>query len=129
MKIFKFNIKYLLAFIAFVAIEVFIALFVRDNFIRPYLGDVLVVVVIYCFLRSFLRANKLLPLWIFLFAVAVEMAQFFSIVKLLNIPSRSFLGILIGSTFSVEDLICYFVGCLMLVLWQVFCGKLAKRRS
>ena len=129
MKIFKFNIKYLLAFIAFVAIEVLIALFVRDNFIRPYLGDVLVVVVIYCFLRSFLRAHKLLPLWIFLFAVVVEMAQFFNIIKLLNIPQRSFLGILIGSTFSIEDLICYFAGCLGLVLWQVGCEKLAKRES
>jgi len=129
MKIFKFNIKYLLAFIAFVAIEVFIALFIRDNFIRPYLGDVLVVIVIYCLLRSFLRSNKLLPLWILLFATAVEMAQFFNIIKLLNIPPRSFLGILIGNTFSFEDLICYFAGCLMLLLWQVFCGKLAKRRS
>jgi Protein of unknown function (DUF2809). len=126
-KVLKFNIKYLLAFIAFVAIEVFIALFIRDNFIRPYLGDVLVVIVVYCLLRSFLRANKLLPLWIFLFAAAVEVAQFFNIIKLLNISSRSFLGILIGSTFSIEDLICYFAGCLGLVLWQVGCEKFAKR--
>ena len=122
----KFNIKYLLAFVAFVAIEVIIALFVRDNFIRPYLGDVLIVVVIYCFLRMFLCAYKLLPLWIFLFASAVEAAQF-NVVKLLGIPPRSFLGVLIGSTFSFEDLLCYFAGCLLLVLWQILCGKLVKQ--
>ena len=34
-------------------IEALIALYVRDNFIRPYVGDILVVVLVYSFVRMF----------------------------------------------------------------------------
>ena len=39
-------------------IEVLIALFVHDAFVRPYIGDVLVVVVIYTFVRIFNHNNS-----------------------------------------------------------------------
>ena len=53
-------------------IEVLIALFVHDNFVRPYIGDVLVVIVIYTFVRIFIPEKcRLLPLWIFVFAVSM----------------------------------------------------------
>ena len=38
-------------FMIFLVIEVLIALYVHDDFVRPYLGDVLVVVVLYFFVR------------------------------------------------------------------------------
>ena len=47
------RVFYLLATIVLIAVEVLIALFVHDNFVRPYIGDVIVVVVIYCFVRIF----------------------------------------------------------------------------
>ncbi len=51
----KINKRYLSAFFILLTIEVFIALFVHDNFIRPYIGDVLVVIVIYTFIRGIIR--------------------------------------------------------------------------
>jgi hypothetical protein len=33
-------------------IEVGIAVFIQDRIIRPYIGDLLVVILIYCFIRS-----------------------------------------------------------------------------
>ena len=39
-------------FMIFLAIEVLIALYVHDDFVRPYLGDVLVVVVLYFFVSA-----------------------------------------------------------------------------
>lgn len=47
----KQRIKYGAAFLLLLCVEVLIALYVHDDFIRPYIGDVLVVGVVYCFLR------------------------------------------------------------------------------
>lgn len=72
----KINKGYLATFFILLTIEVFIALFVHDNFIRPYIGDVLVVIVIYTFIRGIIgRKIKKLPIYIFLFGVLVEVLQ------------------------------------------------------
>ena len=56
----------MLLFWALLATEVLIALFVHDDFVRPYLGDVLVVPMIFFLLRvAFPERIKLLPLYIF----------------------------------------------------------------
>ena len=96
------RIKYLFAFLIFLLIEVLIALFVHDDFIRPYIGDVLVVVVIYCFAKIFLPNAKMwLPVAIFIFAALVETLQYFNIVELLGVEDNTFLSTLIGATFDV----------------------------
>lgn len=110
----KPRIKYLLAFIAIFILEVFIALFVRDRFIRPYGGDILVTVLICCFVRIFFPTGvRLLPVWVFLFAAAVEIGQYFDFVSLLGLGSIPFFRILLGSTFSFADILCYGAGCLL----------------
>ncbi|WP_243134546.1 DUF2809 domain-containing protein [Enterocloster asparagiformis] len=48
----QLRLRYTLAFLALFALEAFIALRVRDRFVRPYLGDVMVVWVVYCFVRA-----------------------------------------------------------------------------
>ena len=42
----KLRTRYIIAFVLFLIMEILIAVFIHDNFIRPYVGDVLVVVVI-----------------------------------------------------------------------------------
>ncbi|HIB66328.1 MAG TPA: DUF2809 domain-containing protein, partial [Phycisphaerales bacterium] len=41
---------YLVLTLLLLAVEVYIGLYVRDSFIRPFVGDMLVVVLLYCFL-------------------------------------------------------------------------------
>jgi len=107
----KTSLIYLISFFLLIAIEVFIALFVRDKFVRPYLGDVIVIPVIYCFVRIIIPHRiKLLPLYIFLFATAVEVGQFFDYVKLLGLSNIKFFRILLGTSFSYADIICYAIG-------------------
>lgn len=111
------RVYYSLMFIALFVIEIIIALYVRDSFIRPYGGDVLVTVLLCCFLRIFIPNRcKLLPLFVFLFAAFVEVLQAINIVALLGLQNIRFLRILIGTTFSVADIICYAVGCLIFFL-------------
>ena len=113
--IMKKRILYLTATIVLLIIEVLIALYVHDDFVRPYVGDMLVVVVVYTFVRIFIPERiRLLPLWVFIFAVAVEILQWFHIVDLLGLTDNRFFRVLIGGVFDVKDILCYAVGCIML---------------
>jgi hypothetical protein len=106
------RLLYAMAFFAVLGIEIFIGLRVRDNFVRPYVGDVLVVILIYFFVRIFLpNGLRLLPLYIFLFASAVEALQYINVVRILGIQDNVFLATVIGASFSWPDILCYAVGC------------------
>lgn len=94
--------------------EVLIALYVRDGFVRPYLGDVLVVVLLYSIARTlFPTGMRLLPLYLLLLAAAVEIAQHLDILSLLGIGADSVLRIVFGSVFSWTDMLCYLVGAII----------------
>ncbi len=121
----QLRIGYTFAFALILLIEVVIALFVRDDFVRPYGGDILVTVLICCFFRIlFPTGLRLLPLWVFLFAAAVEAAQYFDFVSLLGLDDSRFFSILLGSTFSWADILCYAAGCVLFIL----CEQLALRK-
>ena len=112
---------YLLATLLIFLLELFIALFVRDNFIRPYVGDMLVVVLVYTCVRVlFPEKPRLLPLYVFLFAAGVEALQRMRIVELLGLQDNRFFSVLIGTTFDWKDIVCYGVGCLLLGVWEVW---------
>ena len=110
----KKRIRYAIITLILLVAEVLIALFIHDKFIRPYVGDVLVTVLICTFLRILLPEKvKLLPLYVFLFAALVEVAQYFEIVKLIGLEKNKFFSILIGSVFDIKDIICYGIGCIL----------------
>ena len=120
MKIMKKGIFYGITTIILLGIEILIALYVNDSFVRPYIGDVLVVVVIYTFIRIFIPEKcRMLPLYIFLFATAVEVMQLFHLVELLGLEKSRFFRTLIGSVFDFKDILCYAVGCFLLGLYEV----------
>lgn len=117
----KKRLGYFVATIIIFLIELLIALFMRDKFIRPYVGDILVVVLIYTFLRSiFPEKPRLLPLYVFLFAAGVEALQEIRIVELLGLQNNRFFSVLIGTTFDWKDIVCYGVGCALLGMWEVW---------
>ena len=110
----KKRLGYAIAFVLLLTVEILIALFVRDDFIRPYGGDILVTVLICAAVRIvFPTGVRLLPLWVFLFAAAVEIGQYFDFVTLLGLGNIAFFRILLGSTFSMADLLCYAAGCVL----------------
>ena len=121
----KLRLCYAAAFVLLFAVEVLIALFVHDDFIRPYGGDILVTMLICCFARIFFVSGaKLLPLWVFLFAAAVEVGQYFDFVRLLGLEDIPILSIALGSTFSFADILCYGAGCLLFLLAEtLFIGS------
>lgn len=111
-------------------IELLIALFVRDTFIRPYVGDMLVVVLIYTFLRIlFPEKPRLLPLYVFLFAAFVEGLQAINIVEILGLQNNRFFSVLIGATFDWKDIVCYGTGCVLLGVWEYLLWKYSIKAS
>lgn len=123
-KVLNARIWYAFSFIIILIVEIIIALYVRDAFIRPYGGDILVTVLICCFVRIFFPSKfKLLPLWVFLFAAAVEFAQYFNFVSLLGLQDIAVLRIMLGTSFSVIDLICYAVGCALFFVTEKILKK------
>jgi len=115
---------YCIASAALLLLIVFIAMFVHDRFVRPYGGDVLITIFICCFVRIFFQGKiKLLPIWVFLFAVAVEVGQYFGIVDIIGLGHIRFFRILIGTSFSWADIICYAVGCGIFCFAVLYCRK------
>lgn len=126
----KLRIIYTVIFLAVLLIEICIALFIHDDFIRPYIGDVLVTVLICAFLRIFIPEGvKLLPAYVFIFAAAVEIAQYFDIVKLLGLEGNAFLSTIIGRTFSLHDILCYGAGCILFFAVELLIKRLCRKES
>lgn len=116
----RLRIVYAGVFLALLLTEVLISLFVHDSFIRPYVGDVLVVAVLYFLVRSIEPERvRLLPLLIFFFAAGVEALQGVNIVGMLGLESCDVMRIAIGSTFDWMDILCYAIGCLLLGLYEL----------
>lgn len=93
------------------ATEILIALFVHDNFIRPFVGDVIVVMLVCAFLRIIIPENvKLMPVFATAFAVMVEILQYFDFVKLLGLENNAILSTALGRTFDINDIVCYIIG-------------------
>lgn len=120
----RLRLIYGVLFFILLTIETLIALFVRDDFIRPYIGDMLVTVLICAFARIFIPEKiKLMPLLVFVFALLVEIGQYFDFVKLLGFDDNALISTLLGRTFSVADLICYALGCLVFAIIEYIIEK------
>lgn len=116
---FQFNIKYFLIFISIFIVEVIIALFIKDNFIRPYFGDYLVIFLVYYFSLSFINADKnKIALGVLVFAFTVEIIQYFQVLSYFNLEKNRILRIVAGNTFSFEDLIIYTLAFLTILFFN-----------
>lgn len=112
-----FNKAYFFFTVLIFAIEVSIAVFVEDNFIRPHLGDVLVVILIYCFLRSFLRLSVLTTaMLVLIFSFSLEFLQYLKIVEKLGLENSRIARTILGTSFDWMDLINYMLGIAMVIL-------------
>lgn len=110
----KQRMTYASVFLLILMIEVLIALFVDDRFIRPYIGDVLVTALLCSLCRVIWpKGIPALPVYVFIFAALVEFAQYINLVKLLGLENNAFFSTIMGTTFSYIDLVCYAVGCIL----------------
>lgn len=103
------------AALVILAAEVAIALWVHDRVVRPYVGDALAVIWLYCVVRiGWRRPSWWLPWAVFGAAVAVELVQYLELGRRLGLLDNPVLRILLGSFFDWADIACYLAGTLLL---------------
>ena len=107
----RFNARYFLLSLLLLGIEIFIAACLHDDFVRPYVGDFLVVILLYCLVRSFLNTHVLATgLAVLLFACFIETLQYFRLADRLHLPYHSVPRIILGDYFTWTDILCYTLG-------------------
>lgn len=116
--------NYLIAALVIFISEIVIALYVHDDFVRPWVGDVLVVVLLYCFVRGVARLNVTSAAWLVLmFSWLVEALQYLRIVTILGLESNAVARTIIGTTFSWSDIVAYTLGVVLVVGVEIVRGK------
>lgn len=107
-KLMKIRYPYLILAILILLVELAIGLWVNDGFIRPYLGDLLVTILIYAFIMALGISNWKNSLWITMITCyVVETAQYFDLVNVLQLGQYKIARIIIGTHFSWIDMLCY----------------------
>lgn len=107
------RVKHLAVSVVIFISEILIATVFSDiKFIRNYFGDLLVVMLIYHFIKIF---RDVLP-WklgalVFLLACGVEALQYFQLADIMGFARGSLPSIIIGTSFSWHDILMYFLGC------------------
>jgi len=114
-----FSFRYFLFALILFLVEVFIALYVHDSLVRPYVGDYLVVMLIYCAVRTFINISPLkLAIGVLLFSYVIEVLQFFNIVDRLGLSDNKLAKTVIGYGFEWIDLLAYTLGIVTVLILE-----------
>jgi Protein of unknown function (DUF2809) len=110
-KILRFDRSSFFIFLCVLSIEIAIGTFFHDRFVRYFLGDVFIVVLICYFVRSWCAIKMwIVVLSTLIFAWFVELAQYFDLIGLLGWRDLQLAHLTIGSTFDWMDLLAYVLG-------------------
>lgn len=111
------NLKSLTIFLLLLITEILIAVYFKSGFIRNNFGDYLVVLMLYYFFRSFMNLKPIyIALLTLCIAYTVEILQLINIIEILNLEQYTITKIILGTTFSIHDIIAYTLGFLTIVL-------------
>lgn len=126
---FTFRKNYFFFFILLFVIEVLIALYVHDNFVRPYIGDVLVVILLYCFVKSFIKLPVMpVAVGVLIFSFIIEILQYCNIVDRLGLGHSKLARTVIGTSFAWEDIWAYIAGFIVILVAERFGSIKTKNR-
>lgn len=113
---FQFNRNYFLLTVLLFLTEIAIAIYVHDDFLRPYFGDFLVVILLYCFVKSFVKVSVLIAAsLVLIFSFGIEIAQYFNMVEKLGLQHSKIARVVLGNSFAWMDLLAYVLGILTVI--------------
>jgi len=98
------------------AIEAGIAMFLHDAIVRPYVGDVLVVALIYCVVRSLTDMRILVATsGTLAFSFIIEFLQSQNLVVRLGLEKSAIARAVLGTSFSWKDMAMYVLGAVLVI--------------
>ncbi|HBR55217.1 MAG TPA: DUF2809 domain-containing protein [Flavobacteriaceae bacterium] len=108
----------ILIFTLLLVTEIAIAVFHFHKFVRGFIGDVLVITLLFYFLRCFTRLRTLyLAGLVFLLGVLVELVQYSGMLNPL-LKNTAVLRIVVGTTFDWKDILAYGIGTLLILFFE-----------
>lgn len=114
---FRFHWKYFVIAVFLFLLEVLIAVYLHDEIIRPYIGDLLVVILLYCFIKSFVNISVMkAALLVLLFSYTIELLQYLNLIKFLGLQHSRLANIVLGNYFEWIDLVAYTLGIAIVLL-------------
>ena len=117
---FVFRKNYFLLTIILLFVEICIAVFINDRFIRPYLGDFLVVILLYCFVRSFFNVPvNQTAIGVLIFAFVIEGLQYIQLVNILGLQDSKLANLVLGNSFSWMDMLTYVLGIALVMAYEI----------
>jgi hypothetical protein len=114
------NNRYLSIALVLLAIEIFIAVYVKDRFIRPFFGDFLAVIFVYTLIRTFFSHSFKVALWSLGIAYFIETLQYFKFIEISGLIKYKILAVVIGNSFSWLDILAYTLGFIFIVVIAYF---------
>jgi hypothetical protein len=119
--IFRFNFVYFCYTLVLLGIEIVIGAYFHDPVIRPYGGDFLVVILLYCLIRSFCNTPVLATATgVLLVSYVVETLQYFHYADRLGFSKPSLARTLLGTSFSWTDIGSYTLGIGLVLLIEFY---------
>jgi hypothetical protein len=107
----RFSSVYGLLAAGLLGLEILIACFAHDRFIRPYAGDFLATILLYCALKSVWPAPaRWVALAALLVSYAIEAAQLAHLLHWLGWQHVRLARLLLGSQFEWGDMLAYTLG-------------------
>lgn len=98
-------------------IEALIAIHLKNGFIRHTFGDFLVVIMLYCFLKSFIKIKPITMAVIVLSILfVIEFLQLTTFLEALNLQDNKYAKLVFGNTFHFSDLVAYTLGILTIII-------------
>ena len=106
----------------------FIAVYVNDSVLRPYGGDVLAVIFLYCLLKSILEIPvKNTIFGVLVFAFLLEGLQALELVQKLQLQGNAIASAVLGSHFDPLDLLLYCLGGLLVFMAEKFRNRASEK--
>lgn len=125
----NFQKNYAIRAVILLILELLIALFVHDSIVRPYIGDALVVLLLYWLVRSFVRTSvQKAALAVLVFSYLVEGLQAVHLIHLLDWEQSLAARLILGHSFDWMDMLMYTIGYAFILLSE-YRGKSAQHNS
>lgn len=116
----KFRPIYFIYFLVLLVIEILIAIFLNSGFIRHTFGDYLVVILMFFFLKSFVKANDIaIGIVTLLIAYVIEFLQLTNMLSYFGLQHSKWANLIFGNYFSIQDLLAYTLGILTVTSLEI----------
>jgi len=104
---------------SFISCALIVTFFEGNLLIRGFIGDVIVIILLYAFIKSFVDVNtKKISIFLFFLSWFIEISQYFKFIEFLGLSNYKIARVVLGTTFDSKDLIAYTIGVTVIYLFD-----------